>query len=164
MKTLLLMRHSKSSWDDAEMADFDRPLNKRGKRDAPWMGTFLHKQGAMPDLIVSSSAARARATASEVAQAMGFGGTVHFEESLYHATPGELIDQLNGLPDRYTRVMLVGHNPGMEQLLAGLAGRAEMFPTAAVAWIDLPIKAWADLQINTPGDLKHMWRPKELQD
>ncbi len=164
MKTLMLMRHAKSSWGDPELSDFDRPLNKRGRHDAPWMGRFLHKQDAAPDLIVCSSAARARATASAAAEAMHFAGTVHFEESLYHATAGEMIDHLNALPDKYARVMLVGHNPGMEHLSAGLTGRVEAFPTAAVAVIDLPVEKWSDVQITTPGDLKHFWRPKALRD
>src|SRR6266487_357541 len=99
MKSILVLRHAKSSWKQPELADHDRPLNKRGKRDAPLVGRLLKKKGLVPDNIISSTAMRARATAEAVAKASGYKGEITFNRSLYAAGPQAYIDALQDLSD-----------------------------------------------------------------
>ena len=162
MRMLLILRHAKSSWRHPELADHDRPLNKRGKRDAPQMGKLLRQQNLTPDLIISSTALRARRTADEVADWCAFDGAVHLEPSLYLANPGAIVDVVRRLGGDAKRVLVVGHNPGLEELITRLTGRAELFPTAALAQIELAVDRWKVLGSSTPGSLINMWRPKEL--
>lgn len=164
MKTLLILRHAKSSWDDAELADFERPLNARGRRDAPRMGRLLRREDLIPELIVSSAAARARATAEAVALACGYDNQIVYTRDLYHAAPEEYVDVLRTVDEQYTRVMVVGHNPGIEELVETLSGEWERMQTAALALIALPIERWQDLDEETEGELQEVWRPKELDD
>ena len=164
MKTLLILRHAKSSWRDESLTDHDRPLNERGKRDAPLMGRLLRAQGLEPDAVVCSTAKRARKTASKVIAAGDYGVTVELRKELYHASPDVYIEVLQEQADPCSCVMVVGHNPGMEGLLAILTRRDEMFPTAALAQVELPIDRWRDLAMNTHGTLVQLWRPKELEN
>jgi phosphohistidine phosphatase len=164
MKTLLLLRHAKSSWRDESLADHDRPLNDRGKRDAPRMGRLLKAQQLVPDIVVCSTAKRARKTATRVLEASGYNVALELREELYHAPPNVFIEMLQGQQDDHQCVMLVGHNPGMEDLLALVTRRFETLPTAALAQVELPIDRWRDLTMDTPGALVHLWRPKELED
>ncbi len=162
MKTLLILRHAKSSWKDASLADHDRPLNKRGKQDGLRMGKFLRKQGLAPDRIISSTAKRARKTATAVAKACHYEDKVELTQEFYHAGPGAYLAVLQNLPDADQRVMVVGHNPGMEALVCHLTGGIETMPTAAVAHITLPIEKWAELDYEVQGELLHLWYPKAL--
>lgn len=164
MKTLLVQRHAKSSWKHPELSDHDRPLNKRGKRDAPRMGRLVAAQGLRPDVIVSSTARRARRTAEEVARHAGCEGAVQLDRRLYLASPDEIVDVVRGVAGSARRVMVVGHNPGLEDLVARLAGRRETLPTAALAALRLSIRSWAELTASTAGDLAGPWRPRELPD
>lgn len=164
MKTLLVQRHAKSSWKHPELSDHDRPLNKRGKRDAPRMGRLVAAQGLRPDVIVSSTARRARRTAEEVARHAGCEGAVQLDRRLYLASPDEIVDVVRGVAGSARRVMVVGHNPGLEDLVARLAGRRETLPTAALAALHLSIRSWAELTASTAGDLAGPWRPRELPD
>jgi len=164
MKQLFVLRHAKSSWNHPELDDHDRPLNKRGERDAPRMGRLLLEQTLLPDRIVSSTAARARATAEIVAEACGYGRQVVLTRELYLATPGDCLALLAQIPVEDESVMLVGHNPGTEELVELLTGRAERMPTAALARIALPIDAWRSATRDMGGDLLALWRPKELPD
>ena len=161
MKTLLILRHAKSSWKDAGLLDHDRPLNKRGKRDAPRVGRLILQQGLVPDLIISSTAKRARSTAKRVAKACGYGGEIRSTPQLYHAPAGIYIEVLNYLSDDYSRVMVIGHNPGMEELVARLARSCTM-PTAALANVSLPIDKWSELDGATKGHLDEVWYPRNL--
>lgn len=162
MKTLLILRHAKSSWADARLADHDRPLNKRGKRDAPRMGQLLHDEDLVPDLIVSSTAKRARATAAAVAEAADYDGEVRLDPSLYHGEPEDYYEVLRTLEDDLQRVMVVGHNPGMEALVEALTDQDEHLPTAALAHVTLPIDRWREVDDECRGRLVHLWRPREL--
>lgn len=164
MKTLLVQRHAKSSWKHPEVSDHDRPLNKRGRRDAPRMGRFVAAQGLRPDVIVASTARRARRTAEEVARHAGCEGAVHLDRRLYLASPDEIVDVVRGVAGGARRVMVVGHNPGLEDLVARLAGRRETLPTAALAALRLSIRSWTELTASTAGDLAGPWRPRELPD
>ena len=162
MKTLLILRHGKSSWKNLRLADHDRPLKARGKRDAPRMGRLLRDEALTPDLIISSTAERALATAELAALACDYEGTIETTRDFYHAAPEAYIERLQELPDEVRRVMVVGHNPGMEELIAELTGEEERFPTAALAQVALPIEHWEQLDEATEGELLNLWRPKEL--
>lgn len=162
MKTLLILRHAKSSWKYPEFSDYDRPLNARGKRDAPRMGNFLRKQGVIPDRILTSSAKRARKTARKVAKACGYTGKVKKLDAFYDSVSGVYIETLQALPDKYQCVMVVGHNPTMEGLVSALAGEFRRMPTAALAHIELPIQHWKALNLDTEGTLINLWTPKTL--
>jgi len=162
MKTLLILRHGKSSWKKPDLSDHDRPLNKRGKSDAPRMGRLLKEEDLVPDLILSSTAKRARKTAEKAAAASGYAGEVRPEEALYLAGPDAYIQLLKLVKDDCERVAVVGHNPGMEELLQTLTGVAEALPTAALAHVELPINRWRELNRDTRGKLVALWCPREL--
>lgn len=163
MKTLLLMRHAKSSWDNEDLPDHDRPLNDRGKRDAPRMGKHLLDLNLVPDAIVSSTAKRARRTAKKAAEACGFSKEIVEESELYEASIPEWIRVLSKTQDSNERVLGIGHNPGIEEFLESLIGDYEPMPTASLAQVALPIESWADLNGETRGELIGFWTPKELE-
>ena len=118
----------------------------------------------MPDLIISSDATRARLTAEAMADAAGYEGTILLERRLYHASPPEIVDLLHSVVDaELETVMIVGHNPGLEELVAKLTGAPEDVPTAALAQIELPIERWSNLTATTRGTLVGMWRPRDLE-
>ena len=162
MKTLLLLRHAKSSWKHPELPDHDRPLNKRGKQDAPRIGRLVRDKGLVPDLIMSSTAKRARKTAKIVAKTCSYTGEVELKPAIYHAGPRTYIEVLSHLSDDYQRIMLVGHNPGMEELLGMLIGEIEPIPTATLALVLLPLDQWRELNHETTGKLTNLWRPGEF--
>jgi phosphohistidine phosphatase len=162
LKTLLILRHAKSSWKHTELPDFDRPLNKRGKGDAPRMGELLRQADLLPDLILSSTAQRARQTTQAVVDASGYGGEVRWLDSLYAAPPESYLEALRSLDDSLQRVMVVGHNPGLEELLEDLTGAAETLPTAALAQVLLPIQSWSQLDEDVSGELVQIWQPRQL--
>jgi phosphohistidine phosphatase len=162
MKTLLVLRHAKSDWSDARLADHDRPLNKRGARDAPRMGRLVRDERLIPDLILTSTAMRTRQTVEALVVATGYAGDVDARPDLYGAGPEACVQALRGVPDRYQRVMVVGHNPGVEALVEQLTGSATRLPTAALAQIVLPLTHWRDLDEHTRGELQGVWRPREL--
>ncbi len=164
MKTILLMRHAKSSWKEAKLPDHERPLSKRGHKDAPRMGMILCDQELIPQRILSSTALRALQTAESVIQASGFQGEVVHLDRLYMAEADEYIAVLRELPDDIERVMVIGHNPGLETLLQMLSGRIESLPTAVIAHLVLPIQHWTELSAETNGELVDIWRPKEIAE
>jgi len=163
MKTLLVLRHAKSSWKDSELADHERPLAKRGKSDAPNMGRLLYRKNLVPELIVSSTAKRARKTAKIVAENCGYRRDIILSDDLYLAPPAAYVELMRQLPDNVDRVMLVGHNPGMSDLLYALTDVEEEFPTSALAQIELDVSRWRDLELETKGELVDLWRPRELK-
>jgi phosphohistidine phosphatase len=146
MKTLLLLRHAKSSWDDPAAADFDRALAKRGLRDAPAVGEFLKRARVPVDLVLSSTARRARQTAELVSETAGF-GDLEFTDEIYEASVRQLLDVVRGIHDDHTAVLMVGHNPGFEGLFGELCGPGASFrvPTAAVGCIELDVPRWRDV-------------------
>ena len=162
LKYLLILRHAKSSWKEPYRGDHDRVLNKRGKRDAPVIGELLREEDIVPDLIITSSAARAQNTAKAVANSSGFEGDLVVTGSLYHAGTGSFLEVLSSIDDKYERVMVVGHNPGMEELLEDLTGSYERMVTAALAYVSIPIKKWSEIQEDAAGTLLSIWRPREL--
>lgn len=162
MKTLLLMRHAKSSWKDEQLPDHERPLTKRGKRNAPRMGRLLREAEQVPDLILASSAKRAVDTAESVADQCRYKGEIKVCDELYAAPLEAVVQVVQSLDSPYERVLVVGHNPGLEELLEKLTGKAESLPTAAVAQVALPVQAWQELTLDTGGQLVSLWRPKDL--
>lgn len=162
MKTLLILRHAKSSWSDESLPDYERPLNQRGLKDAPRMGILLKDYELLPNLVLSSTAKRARDTADLVIATSGYAGELRLIPELYSFLSGPYFEVLQGLPDRYERIMLIGHNPGLEELLVALTGEAASLPTAALAQVNLPIQAWGELAPDASGELINLWKPKEL--
>ena len=161
MKTLLVLRHAKSSWDEPGLDDHERPLNKRGRRDGPRMGELILKQRLTPDVIISSDAVRACATAEAVAEAARYRGQIKLTNQLYLAEPNEIVAVLRSVKEPHAgTVMVVGHNPGLEHLVAQLTGDEQDLPTATLAQIVLPIDEWRDLDLSTRGTLEGVWRPK----
>jgi phosphohistidine phosphatase len=164
MKTLLVLRHAKSSWADTAIDDHERPLNSRGERDAPRMGELVREQRLTPDVIISSDATRAQLTAEAVGEASGYTGKILLDSRLYHAGTSDIVAVLRTVPETNAGiVMIVGHNPGLEQLVAELTGDEEDLPTAALAHIVVPIDRWRDLDVSTRGTLVGLWRPKDLR-
>jgi phosphohistidine phosphatase len=162
MKTLLVLRHAKSSWSDPALDDHERPLNKRGRRDAPRMGELVRAYGLIPDLVISSDAVRARLTAEAVVEAARYPGEILLDPRLYMASPADIVSLLRTVGEKAGTVMIVGHNPGLEELVAQLTGEPQDLPTAALVQIVLPIDQWHDLEPSTRGTLVRHWRPKNL--
>ena len=162
MKTLLILRHAKSSWKEEELDDHERPLNKRGLNDAPRMGELIKEHDLVPEYILSSSAVRARLTAQLVAEHCGYDGEIGGGRELYSFASADYLDALQKLDDGYTRVMVVGHNPGLEELAEWLTGVYTGLPTAALAVIRLDINHWSELEEGGVGELVQVFRPKEL--
>jgi phosphohistidine phosphatase len=162
MKTLLILRHAKSSWKDSALTDYQRPLNKRGKRDAPKVGRLLRENGLVPELILSSPAIRARNTAEIVAEESGYEGEIEYFPEFYPGDPQAYIEALNRLPDEYRYVMVVGHNPGLEELIETLTDDWFRLPTAALAQLLFSIKSWRELDDETEGRVINLWRPRDL--
>jgi phosphohistidine phosphatase len=162
MKTLLLLRHAKSSWKDDQLPDEERPLNKRGRKTASRMGRFLAEGGHLPDLIVTSPTVRTRETVRLIVESGGFAGPQEVAESLYPTTAEGCVDVLAAIDSSVDSVMLVAHNPGSEEFLEHLTGECHSLPTCAVAVVRLPVDRWSDVTRQTAGELVTVWRPREL--
>jgi phosphohistidine phosphatase len=170
MLTLSLLRHAKSSWDDASLQDFDRPLAKRGQSAAPRMGKYMVEQGLAPQLILCSPAVRARQTLELVLPHLSGGPTVVYEDGFYLAAPMVLLKRLRKIEGQIEHVMIVGHDPGMQGLGVALAGDGEAdrlqalaakFPTAGLAVIRFKGKSWAKVGRGS-GRLELFMTPKLL--
>lgn len=154
MKTVLLMRHGKSDWGADFDSDHERPLAPRGLRAAESMGGFLTSIGEIPDRLIASSAIRARDTARLAAQAGGWSCSLSLAENLYGATVDTVLQLIRQQPDSISRLLLVGHQPTLSEVVIELSGANTRFPTAAAARIDLPIESWADAG---PGQGVMVW-------
>lgn len=163
MKTLLILRHAKSSWKHPELDDAERPLNKRGRQDAPRMGKLLREQDLLPDLILSSPARRAADTARLVSDQCGYGrDDIRIHPQLYLADQAAYVEVLSQLPGEAQTVLVVGHNPDLEILLEALTGEQHPLPTAALAQVELPISSWAEFDAEAEGRLIQLWSPRQL--
>jgi phosphohistidine phosphatase len=145
MKTLFILRHAKSSWKDAGLADFERPLNSRGLDEAAFMGTWIFRNEIQPDLFISSPAKRARQTAILVRETAQISAKIQYDERIYEASQLTLLNILGEIDDKYETVLLVGHNPGLEGLIKILSGELLAFHTAGLAKINLQIEKWSDV-------------------
>jgi phosphohistidine phosphatase len=162
MKSVLVLRHAKSSWKQPELADHDRPLNKRGKLDAPLMGRLLKREDLVPDIIISSTAIRARATAKAVAKASGYKGEIILNKSLYAAGPEAYLSVMHDLSDEYARALIIGHNPGLEELVEMLTGEIHLMPTCSLAHVKICVDKWSDIDNKIKGKVAGIWRPRDL--
>lgn len=164
MKKLVLVRHAKSSWDDPGAADFDRKLNKRGKRDAPFMAEKLAEKGVRADLIISSPAKRARKTAIQMAKGIGYNPEkIQFEDSAYSFSAQDILEVLQKVDDGYDTVVFVGHNHGLTDLAERLTGESLVnVPTAGMAGISCKISSWSALGSGC-GELMFFDYPKKHQ-
>lgn len=164
MKSIYLLRHAKSSWKDAELSDIDRPLNKRGKNDAPMMGKYFSKKHIHPQLIVSSPAKRAFRTASLVATELGYEEkNIHIDMALYGANVHELLTLIQNLEASLDKVMLVGHNPAFTLAVPFFTGESlENLPTCGLVRIDFETKRWK-LVKEGKGNLRLLASPQSIE-
>ncbi len=153
MKSLLLMRSAKSSWKDHSLSDIERPLNKRGRLVSIFLGVLLKEHELVPQLILSSSALRARQTAEFLTGGSGYNGYIQYFSSLYMAEPAAYLGALSATPDEIERVMIVGHNPGIEGLMQMLTRRIEALPASSVVYISIPVRSWKDLTFDVECEL-----------
>lgn len=168
-RELLILRHAKSDWHSNATSDFDRPLAKRGKTDAPKVGAWLYREGLVPDVVVSSPAERARQTASKVCKCLDIKKKqIMWDAAIYEADVPTLLQVLARCPDQATLVLLIGHNPGLEQLLLHLVGEdlefpedGKLLPTATVARLEMP-ELWDELPSGS-GQLMSITRPRRLK-
>jgi len=144
MKKLFIIRHAKSDWDNSALDDFDRPLNKRGEKNAPMMGELLSKKGITPDLIISSPALRAISTAELIAKEVGYTKTITPNQYIYEAYVTALQEIVQYLYDTHDTVFLVGHNPGVSALAYMLCGLTQQLPTCAIVEIEFDCDSWMD--------------------
>ena len=161
MKTILLMRHAKSSWKTPGQADHDRPLNDRGRRDAVRMAERLKLASRSPDEVICSTARRARETWELMETMWHEIPPLKHAKRLYLASPTDILAVAATADSDAERLLLIGHNPGMENLIFRLAGIDEPVPTAAIACIELPIDSWSAVRGISNGQLVEFWYPKD---
>jgi len=171
MLTLILLRHAKSSWSNPALSDIDRPLATRGMNDAPLMGKAMAERGIDPELVLCSSARRARDTLDLVLPELRVEPKVVYEDALYHARPEIMLELLHGIQPGANRVMLVGHNPELHAFALDLVGAGPKhfrdrlmtkFPTAALAVINFAAGLWKSVTVNS-GTLNLFLAPKDLR-
>lgn len=171
MKTVLLLRHAKSAWDHAGLADHERPLNRRGERTAEAMAEHIAKKSPRPDLILCSTATRSRQTLAPLVHRLAAPAPpILLEKGLYLASEAALLARLQDAPGAAGTVLLIGHNDGIWQLAEVLAGRGragllaslhDKFPTGALATLRAPIERWPDLLAGSAELLAYI-RPRDL--
>ncbi|MCH2664632.1 histidine phosphatase family protein [bacterium] len=149
MKTLYLIRHAKSSWAEGGLSDFDRSLNKRGKRDALQMGKRLKALGVTPGVVISSPAKRAITTAQKISDELGYDrGAIVLKEMLYGAVPEETIQITQSIDDGHASAMMFGHNPNMTDLINELSSfQIDNVPTCGVFCGTFDVESWADVRM-----------------
>jgi phosphohistidine phosphatase len=173
MKTIYILRHAKADQGDGAVRDHERPLNARGREAAPKMGAYMKAKGYKPALILCSTAQRTVETCNLVRPSLG-DMTVTFEEGLYLAEARSILERVRRLDDGLGSVMVIGHNPGLEQLANGLSSSPkneaeeklhrrmrEKFSTCSFAAIEFPAKTWRDIKTGG-GTLKDFMRPRDL--
>lgn len=161
-KTLYLFRHAKSSWDDPNLSDFDRPLNKRGEKAAPLMGKVMRSRDVCPSVVICSPSKRTRQTAKLALKKTGLDeAEIVFDEGLYLATTGGLVQTIQKVDDLLSSAMLIGHNPGLSELVYLLTGVEEAFPTAALVCLRLNVAHWKDVKTGC-GKIEWIVRPREV--
>lgn len=150
MKTLFLVRHAKSSWDDASLTDKDRPLDDRGLRDAPKMGQRLHERGVKVDLLLASPAVRALTTARIIAKQLNYKvNDITLEDRLYPGLPAELLEIIHKLDKKLARVMLVAHNPALTELAHRFSREITKMPTCSIAEFIFDTMSWSNIGRHT---------------
>lgn len=166
MKQLLLLRHAKSSWENSTLTDKERPLNKRGENDAARIGRYLRQVNYLPGVIYCSTAKRTRQTLSLLSNDWQYEPQVSFEDSLYSESAANYIDAIEQTSVSQERVLIIGHNPNMEQLACRLLSRDDLgfvrFPTGGLMCVEFAANGWQSLR-KYRGQLKWMVIPKVLK-
>ena len=162
MKTLLIMRHGKSSWAKPSQADHDRTLNDRGRLDVPLMGQKLKEEGLLPGLVISSSAMRAQETAQLVTASCGYEGKIEVLAELYMASETHYFEALHQLGNDHDCVLIIGHNPTIESVIDLYAVRPAYITPGNIGHITFDVETWAEVMVHTNGRLLNLWRPSEL--
>ena len=164
LKTLLLLRHAKSSWEKLNINDHDRSLNKRGKKDSPKMGKVIKELDIVPDVIISSSAKRAMDTAKLIAENCKYKKNIEMNPLLYASTLVNYIDVINMVSDYHQKVLVVGHNPIIEELVNKFINRMEIIPTCTLVQLSLNVKSWKLLDGLSYKDVNliRILKPKEM--
>jgi phosphohistidine phosphatase len=167
MKTLYIVRHAKSSWDNSELSDFERPLNERGKRDAPDMGKRLNERGLKPDCVISSPAKRAFSTAKRICKVLGFEKEkIRTDRRLYHADDEMMLSVLREVKSNLDSVMIFGHNPGLTDFVNSLVSEEldiDNVPTCGVVAFSFETDTWSSINWGT-GNLVFFDYPKKQED
>lgn len=172
MRKLTIIRHAKSSWKDFGASDFDRKLNKRGRKDAPAMGAYMASSSINPDLILCSAALRTKETLELLKESAGFSSEIQILEQLYLIGKPQLIKLLSKSSDDYNHICVIAHNPGLHELVLSLTAdaspeiQAEInrnFPTSAMAHFELAINHWSELP-DKKGSIKLYMTPGLLPD
>ena len=163
MKTLFLLRHAKSSWKDETLPDFERPLNRRGKHAAETIGRYFKTSAIVPELILCSPAERARETLNLVLKASRWATEVRYDQRIYEASAQRLVEVVSQIDNDRKVAMLVGHNPGLEDLLLLFTGTTEVMPTGAIAKLLLKATKWPTA-IEKRATLDWLVRPKDLEE
>ena len=161
-KNLILLRHAKSSWNHTELDDRDRPLNGRGRRAASAMGRWMENEAIVPDYVLCSSAKRTRETASLFFADWNGPPPIVFRDDLYHASPAQIESIVNSIDDSIEDLMIIGHNPGLEEFLNRHTGNAIEVPTAALAQINFELDSWSQFKDVTSGTLFKFVRPGDI--
>jgi phosphohistidine phosphatase len=162
MKKLFLMRHAKSSWRDTDIPDHERPLKKKGIKDAERMGKLLKSKDLVPDLIISSTAVRSQKTAEAIAESSHYKHDIIYTDQLYMAEPSDILKAITSHADKHKAVMVIGHNPGLEAFLQILTGKVESLPTSSIAYLTINTKDWKKITDKDNAKIKKLWRPKDL--
>lgn len=166
MKTIIMLRHAKSSWEDHSLPDFDRPLNKRGQKNAPFMGKKLKERQIMPDLILASTAKRAKMTAIAIAKEIGYPQKkIIFDDNMYLSSERYLLELVRNQDNMYATLMLFGHNPGFNNFANLLLKQNPLsnIPTAGVCCIRFDVDNWKKVQ-EGKGELVFFDYPKRYTD
>ena len=163
MRTLYLLRHAKSSWKDLTLPDFDRPLKDRGRKAAKRIGKRLASEKLNDPLVICSPAVRTRQTAEIVLKHAKVRTDVRYEERIYEASLRDLVNVVSEIPDDKQVVILIGHNPGFEELLAYLTGEGRRMPTCALGKITFNVESWKDIK-EDQGTLDWFVTPRELEE
>jgi phosphohistidine phosphatase len=161
MRILYLLRHAKSSWDNASQKDFERPLANSGRKASALIGEFIEEKGIDFDLVLVSTAVRTRETIELIKERANLRGEVRYDERIYEATVSQLLEIISQIDNERESVLLVGHNPGIEDLLALLTGEHQRMTTANFAKVNLKATGWSANLSNT-GTLEWIVRPKEI--
>jgi phosphohistidine phosphatase len=163
MRTLYLLRHAKSSWKDVTLPDFDRPLKDRGRKAAKRIGKYLTREKLSDPLVLCSPAMRTRETAEIVLKHANLRVEVRYVEQIYEASLRDLVQVVSEIPDDKQVAIIIGHNPGFEELLAYLTGEGRRMPTAALAKIKFDVESWKDIR-EDQGALEWFVTPTELEE
>lgn len=145
MKKLFIIRHAKSSWKDLSLDDFDRPLNKRGKLNAPLMGGRLKDKNILPDIIISSPALRAKTTAITIAKEVNYSKDILYKEDMYESDDYTIHNILRSVDNENNIIFLFGHNPGLNMLAENYVNFNENIPTCGIVEIEFDCNVWSEI-------------------